>query len=423
MDETTPTLAGYDPADPAAQQDPFPHYRTLRREAPVYRHPKTGVYFVSRYATVREVLADPVTYSSRFSNAATMPDDPALLAELGRIASKAAAYLPPKPTMVTADPPVHTRYRKAVAPLIGPRRIRAMETRIRGIARDLMSAWPDEGRVDFKRSFAERLPVRMVAGLLGIGPEGEADLDRWSDDCVAAIGADIADDARLAAMQGMVDMMLFWAGEIERRRAEPGDDIVSDLVQVEISLPGEAKRRLDDAELISIIAQLQVAGKEASTKGFDEVMRMLAERPEVWQRMRDEPEWIPNMVEEGMRLASPNQGLFRTSTADGVLDGVAIPSGSTLWVMFGSANRDEAHFADPDRFDPDRPNLREHLAFGIGAHFCIGAPLARAELNVSLQELTRRYRSIRLPDDLELVYEPSFILRGLEELEIEVEAA
>ncbi len=416
-------FTGYDPGDPSAQQDPFPHYQRLRKEAPVYQHPKTGVYYVSRYSTVREVLADPVTYSSRLSNAATMPDNPAVLAELGRIASQAAAYLPPKPTMVTADPPVHTRYRKAVAPLIGPRRIRAMEDRIREIARDLMSPWPDSGRVDFKEDFAQKLPVRMVAGLLGIDRDGEADLDKWSDDCVAAIGADIEDDARLDAMQGMVDMMLFWADEIEKRRKEPGDDIVSDLVQVEIELPGEAKRPLDAAELISIIAQLQVAGKEASTKGFDEVMKMLAERPEVWQRMREEPEWIPNVVEEGLRLASPNQGLFRTATADSTLDGVDIPEGSTLWVMFGSANRDEAQFDDPDRFDPDRPNLREHLAFGIGAHFCIGAPLARAELNVSLEELTKRYRSVRLPDDLELVYEPSFILRGLERLEIEVEAA
>ncbi len=415
-------FSGFDPGDPSAQQNPFPHYQRLRKEAPVYRHPKTGVYYVSRYATVRTVLADPVTYSSRFSNAATMPENPAVLAELGKIASKAAGYLPPKPTMVTADPPVHTRYRKAVAPLIGPRRIRAIEDRIRGIARDLMSKWPDAGRVDFKRDFASKLPNRMIAGLLGIDRDGEDALDKWSDDCVAAIGADIDDDARIEAMKGMVDMMLFWAEEIERRRADPGDDIVSDLVRAEIELPGEEKRPLDPQELLSIIAQLQVAGKEASTKGIDEVMKMVAERPDVWQRMRTEPESIRNVVEEGMRLASPNQGLFRTSTADSTLDGVEIPADSTLWVMFGSANRDEAQFDDPEQFDPDRDNLRDHLAFGIGAHFCIGAPLARAELNVSLEELTKRYARVRLPDDFDLVYEPSFILRGLERLEIEVEA-
>jgi len=423
MDDSTPSIAGFDPADAAAQQDPFPHYRALRRDAPVYRHPKTGVYFVSRYASVRQVLAEPETYSSKFSNAATMPDNPELLVQLGQIASKAADWLPPRPTMVTADPPVHTRYRKAVAPLIGPRRIRAMEERIRGIARHLIADWPDSGRVDFKRDFAEKLPVRMIAGLLGVADARVPEIDQWSDDCVAAIGADIDDQARLDAMQGMVDMMHFWAGEIEARRATPGDDLISELVHVELTLPGEAPRKLDVAELISIIAQLQVAGKEASTKGMNEVLKMVAERPDVWKRMRDEPDWIGNVVEEGMRMATPNQGLYRTATADSVIDGVEIPDGSTLWVMFGSANRDEAQFPDPDRFDADRPNLREHLAFGIGAHFCIGAPLARAELRISLEELTKRFETVRLADDLELVYEPSFILRGLEELQLELGAA
>jgi cytochrome P450 len=422
MPNTSTSFVGYDPDDPAAQQDPFPHYAALRREAPVYRHPKSGVYFVSRYADVREVLADPVTYSSRFSNAATVPDDPELLAKLGKIAANAKGWLPPLPTMVTADPPVHTRYRKAVAPLIGPRRIRAMEARIRDIAQDLMASWPTSGRVDFKRDFAQRLPVRMIAGLLGVDPADEPNLDKWSDDSVAAIGADIDDDARLDAMQGIVDMMHFWATEIERRRSEPGDDIVSELVQVDLELAGEAPRKLDVPELISIIIQLQVAGKEASTKGFNEVMKMLAERPAVWARMREEPEWIQNVVDEGLRLASPNQGLFRTATADSEVAGVKIPNGATLWVMFGSANRDEERFPDPDRFDPDRANLRDHLAFGIGAHFCIGAPLARAELRVSLEEMTKRVKSVRLAPDLKLVYEPSFILRGLEELVIEIEA-
>jgi cytochrome P450 len=422
MPSTRKIFAGYDPSDPAAQQDPFPHYAVLRREAPVYRHPKSGVYFVSRYHAVREVLADPVTYSSKFSNAATVPNNPELLGKLGKIAVQAKGWLPPMPTMVTADPPVHTRYRKAVAPLLGPRRIRKMEERIRGIAQALMEPWPDSGQIDFKKDFAARLPVRMIAGLLGVGPADEPKLDRWSDDSVAAIGADIADEARLDAMQGIVDMMHFWAAQIEEKRRRPGDDIISELVQVKLQLAGETPRPLDVPELLSIIIQLQVAGKEASTKGFSEVVKLVAERPAVWARMREEPEWIPNVLEEGLRLASPNQGLFRTATADSEIEGVKIPDGATLWVMFGSANRDEAVFADPDRFDPDRPNLRDHLAFGVGAHFCIGAPLARAELRVSLEEMTKRVKSVRLAPDLELVYESSFILRGLEELRLEIEA-
>jgi cytochrome P450 len=126
------------------------------------------------------------------------------------------------------------------------------------------------------------------------------------------------------------------------------------------------------------------------------------------------------MVDEGIRLASPNQGLFRIATRDTEIRGVPIPKGARVWVMFGSANRDESVFPEPDRFDPDRPNLNEHLAFGRGAHFCIGAPLARLELRVVFEQLARRLERMQIPDDFELVYEPSFILRGLESLDVEL---
>ncbi len=132
---------------------------------------------------------------------------------------------------------------------------------------------------------------------------------------------------------------------------------------------------------------------------------------------------IPAVVEEGLRIASPNQGLFRQVRADVELEGVPIAKGSTVWVMFGSANRDEDVFPDAARFDPDRPNLREHLAFGSGAHFCIGAPLARLETQVALEEISKRVRSLRTADGATLRYEPSFILRGLAELELQIEAA
>ena len=132
---------------------------------------------------------------------------------------------------------------------------------------------------------------------------------------------------------------------------------------------------------------------------------------------------IAAVVEEGLRLSSPNQGLFRQVRVDTELEGVAIAAGSTLWVMFGSANRDERVFPDPDRFDPDRKNLREHLAFGHGAHFCIGAPLARTETQIALEELADRVETLRIAPGTELRYEPSFILRGLAALEIEIRAS
>jgi cytochrome P450 len=178
-------------------------------------------------------------------------------------------------------------------------------------------------------------------------------------------------------------------------------------------------RRLEIPEMISIVQQLMVAGNEATTKGITEIMKLLVENPDEWKRMRDDPTVIPAIAEEGLRLASPNQGLFRLCTEDAEVAGTKIAKGQMLWVMFGSANRDEAVFPDPDRFDPSRKNLSDTLAFGRGAHFCIGAQLARLEIRVLFEELAKRIESPRFAPGTTLEYEPSFILRGLKELEIE----
>jgi cytochrome P450 len=172
--------------------------------------------------------------------------------------------------------------------------------------------------------------------------------------------------------------------------------------------------------MISIVQQLMVAGNETTTKVINETFALLLANPGWFARMRAERELIPAVVEEALRLSSPNQGLFRSVTRDTVLGGVAIPKGTTIWLMFGSANRDATVFPAPDRFDPERPNLKESLAFGRGAHFCIGAPLARLELRVLFEEVAERVESFSLPPGYPLVYEPSYILRGLAGLELDV---
>lgn len=198
--------------------------------------------------------------------------------------------------------------------------------------------------------------------------------------------------------------------------------MVSEMLSSTFEAPDGTIRPLNVGELLSIIQQLMVAGNETTTKLVNELVRLFAENPDEWRRVRENPARIPLAVEEGLRLASPNQGLNRQVVRDVELEGVAIPAGSTVWVMFGSANRDEAMFPDPDRFDPERDNLREHVAFGHGHHFCIGAPLARLEARVVLEELARCVEVLRIPSDFELVYEPSCILRGLAALELEIEA-
>jgi cytochrome P450 len=176
------------------------------------------------------------------------------------------------------------------------------------------------------------------------------------------------------------------------------------------------------AEMLSIVQQLLVAGNETTTKALTEGAMLLAQHPEVWAKLRADPAgYAPLVTEEVLRLSTPTQGMFRLVTEDTELEGVPIPKGARLVVVYSGANRDPKVWGDdPDRFDPDRPNLKDHLAFGKGIHFCLGAPLSRLEMNVAFEQLARHISEIRLVDGQDLRYHPSFMLRGLVELQIEV---
>jgi cytochrome P450 len=274
--------------------------------------------------------------------------------------------------------------------------------------------------VDFLRQMSIPFPVRVIARLLSIPPEREADVKRWSDDSVASIGVKISVERALEAARSVVEMQHYLASLLKERKKSPRDDFLSEMVAAEFEDVHGNQRHLDIPEMISIIQQLMVAGNEATTKGITETLKLLVENPPEWKRIQEDPASIPAVVEEALRLASPNQGLFRICTEDSVVAGTAIPKGSMLWVMFGSANRDERVFPDPDRFDSTRPNLNDTVAFGRGAHFCIGAPLARLEVRILFEELAKHVEEIRFAPGTTLEYEPSFILRGLAELEIEV---
>jgi cytochrome P450 len=410
------SLDGYNPMDPATQQDPFPYYEALRRKASVYPG-ENGMFFVSGHAAVLEVLQQPNTFSSQWANSAGAPPVAGTEEEMEKIFAEG---YPPVSTMLTLDPPLQTRYRKSVGKAFSTRRIASLEPRIRKIATDLLDAWPETGRVDFMRQLSIPFPVRVIADLLSIPLDRDADVKRWSDDSVASIGVEISAERALEAGRSVVEMQKYMASLFKERRANPQDDFLSELVAADFEDMEGNVRKLDISEMISIVQQLMVAGNEATSKGITEIMKLLIENPEEWKLLREDPSRIPTMADEGLRLASPNQGLFRLCTEDSEVAGVKIPKGQMLWVMFGSANRDEEVFPDSDRFDPSRKNLSDSFAFGRGAHFCIGAPLARLEIQVLFEELAKRLETIRFAPGTTLEYEPSFILRGLKELEIEI---
>jgi cytochrome P450 len=322
--------------------------------------------------------------------------------------------------MLTVDPPWHTRYRGTVAPYFTPRPIAALRPAVEEIVDRLIDTWIDEGRIEFVERFGVPLPIEAIAYVLNVPAERMADFKRWSDDAIASIGAVPSDERRIEAQLGILEFQHYFAEQLEDRRRDPRGDLMSDLVQAEIDTDDGTKRPLEMPEMLSILQQLLVAGNETTTKALTEGMMLLAGKPEEWEALKADPAGRAAIVtEEVLRLATPTQGMFRKVTRDTEIDGVPVPAGARLVVMYSAANRDPEVFDDPDDFDPGRENLKEHLAFGKGIHFCIGAPLSRLEMQVAFERLASRLDQLRLTEDNALEYHPSFVLRGLKRLEIE----
>jgi cytochrome P450 len=418
-DHVSIDLSSFDPFDPGTLQCPFPHYAQMREVDPVHHVPSLGLYLVARHDLVLDVIRDGETYSSQFGGA-SMPLPPEDRAKL--IEAMNEGY-PRVPTMLTADPPDHTRYRRLVTKAFTPKAIAELEPTMREITTRLIDSWIDRGSIEFVGDFAVPLPVEVIARALNVPDERLADFKRWSDDSIAGIGTNLPIEGRVAAERGVNEFQRYFAAELERRRIEPQDDLLTHLLDARIDDDDPDvtdQRPLDMAELLSIVQQLLVAGNETTTKTLTEMMRLLAEHPDEWRAVQDDEGRVDRIVEETLRLSTPTQGMFRIATRDVELGGVHIPKGARIVVVYCSANRDESLFDEPDEFRPDRPNLKEHLAFGKGIHFCLGAALSRLEGRVALQELSRRLDSFALSSDNELAYHPSFMLRGLTRLQLEI---
>jgi cytochrome P450 len=410
-------LSTFNPFDSTTLQCPFPHYAQMRDEQPVMLIESLGMYLVTRHDLVLGILRDPATYSSMFGGA-SMPLPPDARAKMAEV--MADGY-PRVPTMLTADMPDHTRYRRLISKAFTPKVIAELEPVIRAITTKLIDSWIDSGSIEFVTQFGVPLPVEVIAHALNVPDSRMADFKRWSDDSIAGIGTNISLEQRLAAERGVNEYQHYFASEFEKRMIEPQDDLLTALLQARIDDDDPEvtdTRPLDMPEMLSIVQQLLVAGNETTTKLLTETVRLLANSPDQWRRLQEDPGRAPSIIEEALRLSTPTQGMFRIATRDHELDGVHIPKGSRLVIVFASANRDESLYTDPDEFNPDREGLRDHLSFGKGIHFCLGAALSRLEGRVALEELARRIDSFTLDESNTYEYFPSFLLRGLTRLDV-----
>jgi cytochrome P450 len=371
----------FNPYDPELHQDPYPVYRRLREEFPVHHNPRFDFWTLSRYDDVFDALQAPDLFISGKGVVVGMPGR----GEDGNTAT-------PVPLLITTDRPRHTQLRALVSRAFTPRRVALLEPRIRAITRTLLDNLKGRHEFDLVREFSAPLPTIVIAELLGVPPEDQEWFKEKSTE-VAQFDPTRLDRTRSAeAMAPALQLGTYLAKVLEQRRREPRDDLLSALLAAEIE-----GQQLSEPELIGFSFLLLVAGNETTTNLISNAAILLDRHRDQRRLLIEDPARIPGAVEEFLRYDSPVQGLARTLTAPVTLHGVTIPEGGKVLLLFGSANRDDRKIARPERFDVLRdPN--PHLAFGFGAHFCLGANLARLEARVAFEELLERLPDYRMTE-------------------------
>jgi cytochrome P450 len=390
-------------------ENPYPVYNLLRTVRPVMQVPVPGfdgpgVWLLTRYRDVHAVLRDP-----RFS--VDRLRAPLVKQNLDRLPPFIRQSAQGMRSMLTMDAPDHTRVRKLVNKAFTPKRVAALRGRIEEIVAERLGAAAEAGSLELIHDLAEPLPAIVIAELLGVPAEDHRKFREWSSQLIAAIAAPSADARQRASGAAAQKLLGYLADVIAARRREPRDDLISAMIHAQ-----EASDALRDEELLATSNLLLLAGHETTTNLIGNGTLALLRAPGQWERLRSEPELLPHAVEELLRFDGPVQATIRVAREDIELDGHPIVEGSLVLLSIGGANHDPEVFDAPDRLDLARdPN--PHLAFGFGAHFCMGAPLARLEAEVAFAGLLARFPKLGLVDEAP-EYRPNPVLRGLTRLRL-----
>lgn len=383
------------------QRDPYPFYATMRRDHPVAYDERSGFWAVYRYDDVRHVITDHDTFSSDRTRMLTGADPE--MTERVRVGS----------SLVGTDPPRHRLLRDLVSRAFTPRAIAQLEPHIAELTEAMLDAVVPAGRMDLIVDLAYPLPVTVIAEMLGVPPSDRPTFKSWADALVSGTN-EIPTDAnspivkeRMRLLQEMND---YFRAVVDQRRIAPRDDLVSRLVAAEVE-----GQRLADAEVLAFCTVLLVAGHITTTNLLGNAMLALLDHRDQLARLQADLALVPSAVEEALRYDGPVQAIARFVVRDADVGGQHIAAGGRILAWTAAANRDEAVFAAPDRFDVERaPN--PHLAFGAGIHFCLGAPLARLEAAIALEEIGRRLPELRRADEAPLEQVPGFIMHGVKHL-------
>jgi cytochrome P450 len=407
IDEQTTRVSLTDVLQPEHLANPYPLYARLRAEDPVYWDERWGSWVLTRYADVVAALHDPrlsAVHHGRSQDTSWLPEE--WRASLGPVLQALGRL------MLFVDPPDHTRLRGLVNKAFTPRVVENMRGQIMTLVDELLDAVRDRGQMDVIADFAYPLPAIVIAQMLGVPPEDRDRFRAWSDDFGTLLddyGLTLENAAR--SLSGMAEFMAYFRPMIARRRRQPASDLLSALATAE-----ERGDVLSEDELLANCVLLLGAGHGTTTHLIGNGLLALLCHPDQAARLRDDPAVAAGAVNELLRYDGPVQLTGRAATTDLEIGGRHIAAGQGVTTVLGAANHDPAQFPDPDVLDITRPESR-HVAFGYGAHFCVGAPLARLEASIALPALLRCLPNLRLQTEAP-EWEPSMVFRGLRSLPV-----
>lgn len=394
-DDPTELIRGFFGLDPEALDRSTEVFRALHAQCPVARVEDVGIYVATGYDTVREVASRTDDFSSR-----------AVSGHEGGL----------NQTLLSADPPDHARHKKLAGRPFTAAALAPREPTIRSIADRLIDEFIDDGRVEFVSQFALTFPVVTIAAMLGVPIEDEDKFIAWAFAHIEPLGkpGGLQGEERERNGRLMVEFADYFHRVIRERRQAPGDDFITTMV----AKSDEGDVPLDDDEMLSIIRQLLTGGIETTAKLLTSSWEMLLQHPEQLAKVKADPDLIPGMLEESLRLKAPVHGMFRIANRDTEVMGCPVPQGAIVMLGFSSAGRDPAKFEDPDAFDVTRENANRHMAFGAGIHRCIGLHLGRIQARIAFEQLLGRLVDVQFAAENEFAPFPSFVIQGLNELHL-----
>ncbi|WP_026100528.1 cytochrome P450 [Fortiea contorta] len=388
--------------------DPYSFFQQARNEAPLFYSPILNGYVLTRYEDILNVLKNPV----KFSSADNLQPIVNFTPEVFQVLRKGFPFVA---DLVNSDGDLHKRLRAPFMKVFAPEKLQVLEDSIRVIANRLVNNFINDGQVDIVTQFTYPLPLEVILTMYGVPLEMMHNIKKWCIDMTALLSSQLTPEAQLECATSFVSMQHAVADLITKRRQNPQNDLISGILDSDLSMN----------EMVIVLCGLILAGHKTTSHLIASTIKLLLEQPQLWQAISEKPSLIPAAIEEALRYDAPVPAMIRTTTEEVSIAGVTLPSGSRLFLMYGSANRDEKQYNQADSFEIERFQqlTANHLAFGHGLHHCIGSNLARQEGRIALEILSSKLPNLRLRPNQKLTYIPALMNRSFKELYLEWDIA